>query len=192
MSRVITSCGAILLAVGLLGVPAGFAQTSKGGAATTNPASAEKAPGKGGQVDLNTATQAELEALPGIGPATAKKIIAGRPYASVKDLSKAGVSAKTVDKIAPMVTTGAPAAAAPSAPRPPAASKASEVAKTTQSEARVPPAKGMVWVNTKSGVFHSEGDRWYGKTKEGKFMTEADALKAGYRAAKEGTAAKKP
>jgi hypothetical protein len=40
-------------------------------------------------------------------------------------------------------------------------------------------------------VFHSEGDRWYGKTKEGKFMTEADALKAGYRAAKEGGAGKK-
>lgn len=191
MFRVITSCGAILLAVSLLGVPAGFAQTSKGGVTTANPAPAEKAPGKGEKVDLNTATQADLEALPGIGPATAKKIIAGRPYASVKDLSKAGVSAKTVDKIAPMVTAGAPPSAASPVPRPPAASKSSEVAKSSQSEARVPPAKGMVWVNTKSGVFHSEGDRWYGKTKEGKFMTESEALKAGYRAAKEGAAAKK-
>ena len=181
MFRVIRSCGAILLAVSLLGVPAGFAQTSKGGATATNPAQAEKALPKGEQVDLNTATQAELEALPGIGPATAKKIIAGRPYASVKDLSKSGVSAKTVDKIAPMVTAGAPASAASSTPRPPAASKASEVAKSTQSEARVPPAKGMVWVNTKSGVFHSEGDRWYGKTKTGKFMSEADAKAAGYK-----------
>jgi helix-hairpin-helix protein len=191
MVRVVTLCGAILLVGGMLGVPAALAQTSKSGATATKPAQAEKALPKGEQVDLNTATQAELEALPGIGPATAKKIIAGRPYASVKDLSKAGVSAKTMDKIAPMVTVGAPASAAPSTPRPPAASKASEVAKSTQSEARVPPAKGMVWVNTKSGVFHSEGDRWYGKTKEGKFMTEADALKAGYRAAKEGAAAKK-
>ena len=191
MSRVITSCGAIVLAVSLLGIPVGFAQTSKGGAATASPGSGEKAPGKGEKIDLNTATQAELEALPGIGPATAKKIIAGRPYASVKDLSKAGVSAKTVDKIAPMVTAGAPTSGASSAARPPAASKSSEVSKSTESEARVPPAKGMVWVNTKSGVFHSEGDRWYGKTKEGKFMTEAEALKAGYRAAKEGAAAKK-
>jgi hypothetical protein len=39
---------------------------------------------------------------------------------------------------------------------------------------------GMVWVNEKSKVFHREGDRWYGRTKEGKYMTEADAIKAGY------------
>jgi hypothetical protein len=50
--------------------------------------------------------------------------------------------------------------------------------------AKVPPQKGMVWVNTESGIFFREGERWYGKTKEGKFMTEADAKKAGYHEAK--------
>jgi hypothetical protein len=43
----------------------------------------------------------------------------------------------------------------------------------------------MVWVNTETGVYHKEGDRWYGKTKEGKWMTESDAEKAGYRVSKE-------
>jgi hypothetical protein len=49
---------------------------------------------------------------------------------------------------------------------------------------KVPPQKGMVWVNMESAIFFREGDRWYGMTKEGKFMTEADASKAGYREAK--------
>ena len=47
-----------------------------------------------------------------------------------------------------------------------------------------PPANsaGMVWVNTDSGIYHKPGTRWYGKTKQGKYMTEADAVKAGYKA----------
>lgn len=40
---------------------------------------------------------------------------------------------------------------------------------------------GLVWVNTESKVFHREGSRYYGKTKQGKYMTEEDAVKAGYR-----------
>ncbi len=38
------------------------------------------------KVNVNTATQAEIEALPGIGPVTALKIISGRPYQQVEDL----------------------------------------------------------------------------------------------------------
>ena len=156
-------------------------------------AQGKKSPESAAKVDLNVATEKELEDLPGVGPATAKKIIAGRPYGSVTDLSKAGVPAKTIQKITPLVAVGAaPAAAAPppaksSSPSP---AKATESAKSSPTQAQVPPEKGMVWVNTKSGVFHYEGDRWYGKTKEGKFMTEADALKAGYHASKEGAAKK--
>ncbi len=41
----------------------------------------------------------------------------------------------------------------------------------------------MVWVNTESGVYHKPGSRYYGKTKQGKYMQEADAIKAGYHAA---------
>ncbi len=57
-------------------------------------------------LNLNTASQKALEVLKGVGPATAKKIIAGRPYNSVAELSKAGVSDKTIEAIKPFVTVG--------------------------------------------------------------------------------------
>jgi hypothetical protein len=43
-----------------------------------------------------------------------------------------------------------------------------------------------VWVNTSSGVYHYEGERWYGKTKHGQFMKESEAVKAGYRRTENG------
>jgi hypothetical protein len=44
-------------------------------------------------------------------------------------------------------------------------------------------ATGKVWVNLNTGVYH-RGGRWYGKTKDGKFITVDEARKAGYKAAK--------
>ena len=44
-------------------------------------------------LDLNSATAEQLQELPGIGEAYAKKIVAGRPYESVEDLSKTGIPA---------------------------------------------------------------------------------------------------
>ena len=44
-------------------------------------------------------------------------------------------------------------------------------------------ASGKVWVNLDSGVYHKSG-RWYGKTKNGRFMSEAEAKQAGYRESK--------
>ncbi len=140
-------------------------------------------------LDLNAASEADLIALPGVGPATAKKIIAGRPYKSVDDLKKAGVSAAALAKMAPLVTVKAAAAAAgATAVAQPARPASPPVATPSATTAQQAPAKGMVWVNLNTKVFHREGDRWYGKTRSGQFMTEADALKAGYHEAKPGAA----
>jgi hypothetical protein len=71
------------------------------------------------------------------------------------------------------------------------ATSSGTTAKNGQSESGAPSASdiaaakasGKVWVNLDSGVYH-RGGRWYGKTKNGKFMTVDEAKKAGYKAAK--------
>jgi DNA uptake protein ComE-like DNA-binding protein len=177
-----------------LALPAFAGQTTAAKAPKAAPAQAPAA-----IVNLNTASESDLINLPGVGPATAKKIIAGRPYASVADLAKAGVPKNTIAKITSMVTVGtgsstastssAPAAKAapkpaPTATTPAPAASTSAKAPAASTTAQQPPVKGMVWVNLSTKVFHREGDRYYGNTKNGKFMTEVDAVKAGYREAK--------
>ena len=38
-----------------------------------------------------------------------------------------------------------------------------------------------VWVNTNTGIYHYPGQRWYGATRDGEFMTESAARRRGYR-----------
>lgn len=59
-------------------------------------------------LDLNTTSNKELQAIPGIGPVIANKITAGRPYQSVEDLLNIpGIGPKTLEKITPYVTVKA-------------------------------------------------------------------------------------
>lgn len=56
-------------------------------------------------ISINTAGSSALESLPGVGPATASKIIEGRPYGSLEELtSRKVVSAKVFGEIKELIT----------------------------------------------------------------------------------------
>ena len=73
-------------------------------AAPAKPAAASATVTKAELVDINTAPEAQLKSLPGIGDAYAKKIIAGRPYVKKDQLkSKEIIPAATYDKIQDLI-----------------------------------------------------------------------------------------
>ncbi|HEX5044920.1 MAG TPA: helix-hairpin-helix domain-containing protein [Candidatus Polarisedimenticolaceae bacterium] len=82
-----------------------------GVAAAPEAAKAAPAAARAGAVDLNAASEGELQEVPGIGPSLAKKIVDFRkengPFKSVDDLLKVrGVGEKSLEKLRPHLTVG--------------------------------------------------------------------------------------
>ncbi|HTV84264.1 MAG TPA: hypothetical protein VME63_02595 [Dyella sp.] len=89
--------------------------------------------------------------------------------------------------------SSAAGAASGSATAATAASGKSSTSSTASASKSAPAAKpaagggpGQVWVNTgsKTKAYHCQGSKWYGTTKQGKYMSTSDAQAAGYHAAK--------
>jgi hypothetical protein len=128
-----------------------------------------------------TTAAASTAASPAASPATRR----GRRKAAAAAAASPVVSPtpgkfNLGDLFKPKTSTEASPSAATSAP-----------AKSTGGQLANRPAAaggghGLVWVNTETHIYHREGSRFYGRTKKGKYVTEADAIKEGDKAAGKG------
>ncbi len=86
------------------------------GVTTASFAAKKTLEGSAAIIDINTADEKTLESLPGIGKATAKAIIAGRPYKSVDELKRVkGMSDKKIQALKGKISAGEAAASAATA-----------------------------------------------------------------------------
>lgn len=100
--------------------------------------------------------------ISGIALCSTAAVFAQTPAAGTAPAAKPAPAAKT--------TAAAPAAAA--------ADKAKAKSPAPGGGA------GKVWANTNSKIYHCQGDRYYGTTKQGEYMTLADAKAKGIQPAK--------
>lgn len=163
----------MMLAQAPAGAPAGATGICKDGTYSM-------APSKSGACSGHKGVKEWYAAMAAKGAASAKP--AGATAATP-------TSAKPMPAAAPVAKVPAAAMPAPAAKATPASTPAAASAPAAKaapgSRAAMPMAAGggpgLVWVNTESKVYHCSGTEFYGKTKKGAYMSEADAKAKGAR-----------
>ena len=102
--RLLSAAMLVGLAGSGFGVGTGVGQTAADPANAAQPTIAEKIAASEGLLDINTATAAQLKALPGMGDAYVQRVVAGRPYTTKNQLTTRGIlPASEYEKIKPLI-----------------------------------------------------------------------------------------
>ncbi len=167
----------LTVAAGLLAVNVALAQAPAGSTGQCKDGTYTNAPSKKGACRGHKGVQVWYAAESGsagsmdskAGDSKTGDSKAGEPMGT-KSASSMGTknTAPAAAPMAPMNSSGNSSAA-------PAKSSRHERASTSSMQQAAGGGPGMVWVNMSSKVYHCPGTKYYGKTKEGKYMSEADA-----------------
>jgi hypothetical protein len=159
--------------------PAGSTGECKDGTYTTNATKRGACSGHKGVKEWYGAKDASQ---PEKAPKAARMTKAEKAAAE-KAAAESSASSKSTRAAGAAGGTGAAStmSAAPSTPM--AAPKASSAA-AMRTTAAAGGGAGKVWVNASTHVYHCMNDKWYGKTKQGEYMSEADAKAKGAHAAR--------
>ena len=161
------------------------ATTSTRKSHSKNSESATTSGGMSSSMSSNTGATASVTATCKDGTTWTGKSHSGacRGHKGVQSWSNAGTAAAT-----PAATPAAPppvaAPVAKSTPMQPVANTAPASRSRTASAAQTAApggGPGQVWVNASTKVYHCSNDRWYGKTKNGQYMSESQAKAQGFR-----------
>jgi hypothetical protein len=123
---------------------------------------------------------------PGMAPAAANPMPMKPPISSTTpQVAPMNAAPMTAPMTAPkqMPAVAAPAATAPAAPSAMPAPKKMAAPAATSAAVAAGGGAGQVWFNAKSNTYHCMGTKYYGKTKEGSYMTEEQAKAKGGHAA---------
>jgi hypothetical protein len=163
-----TAIRLMAVATGLLAVQVAVAQAPAGSTGQCKDGTYSTAASKQGACRGHQGVKEWYAAAPAAAPAAA----AAAPAAKAATTAAAPTP---TPKVAIPVTPATPAAAA-------APEKASPAAKAAAMPQAAGGGPGLVWVNTSSNVYHCYGSDYYGKTKAGSYMSEADAKAKGAHA----------